>query len=61
MFLWKKKIGAVHIAYEETTACGIPMLGNNYATQGGFATCFDCIDVDKKKNPKNYKTKKKTK
>jgi hypothetical protein len=32
-FLWKKKQGDVHAAGVNTTLCGIPMLGNNYANQ----------------------------
>ena len=29
--LWVKKIGDIHYAGHNTTLCGIPMLGNNYA------------------------------
>lgn len=49
-FLWKKKIGEIHIGSYDRTLCGRPMLGNNYANQKeDFPTCFDCIDKQNKK------------
>jgi NTP pyrophosphatase (non-canonical NTP hydrolase) len=46
LFFWKKKVGDIHIAGKNTTLCGIPMLGNNYATQKEyFCTCFKCTEV----------------
>ena len=54
-FLWKKKIGDIHIAGERETLCGRPMLGNNYATQNEpFVTCIKCTEEHMKLYPEEY-------
>lgn len=46
LYFWKKKFGDIHISGTSTTYCGLPMLGNNYATQEEvLSTCAKCIQV----------------
>jgi hypothetical protein len=49
MYLWKKKIGDIHISSKDTTLCGKPMLGNNYADQKlDKPSCKECINKNQK-------------
>lgn len=40
---WKKRIGQVHLMSKNTTRCGIPMLGNNYAKDSDKIECLTCV------------------
>lgn len=42
MNYWKKRLGWVHLMDHNTTRCGIPMLGNNYAIDSDVITCEKC-------------------
>jgi hypothetical protein len=53
---WKKKIGDIHFIGENTTFCGLPMLGNNYATQKEhFATCAKCVEEMERRDKEEKK------
>lgn len=46
LYLWKKKIGDVHISGKNATYCGRPMLGNNYADQTtDEVNCEECKSI----------------
>lgn len=48
MYKWQKKFGDCHIGGRNTTLCGIPMLGNNYANQQTTEVdCEKCIEAEK--------------
>ena len=56
---WQKRIGDVHIGGRNTTLCGRPMLGNNYAEKDAEITCEECIlcQVEKEHGNKQSSTK----
>ena len=64
-YLWGKKFchepgmsgsHPIHYAWTNSTMCGVPMLGNNYAHQGkDVANCPECLAAWKEEL--NYRTK----